>query len=146
MPEPEWPVIARKSPRRWRTAPTAPIRDQEPVPGPSTEVFAQIAKKRNLWVGVGLAERSADPKKPYNTIAFVGPRPDILDLFGDKASARQHAERLGVLVLPGQFSLAHADAAFDAENGTLKSPARLHALVLELMNTTTALARPAERT
>jgi len=42
-------------------------------------------------------------------------------------------------VLPGQFSLPHADQAFDEENGALKLPARLHALVLELVNTTTAL-------
>ena len=56
---------------------------------------------------------------------------------------RQILNTLGVVVLPGQFSLAHADAAFDAETGALKSPARLHALVLELVNTTAALARPA---
>ena len=58
---------------------------------------------------------------------------------------RQVLNTLGVLVLPGQFSLAHADAAFDAESGALKSPARLHALVLDLVNTTTALARAAEQ-
>jgi chromate reductase len=58
---------------------------------------------------------------------------------------RQILNTLGVLVLPGQFSLAHADAAFDAETGALKSPARLHALVLELVNTTTAIARAAEQ-
>jgi hypothetical protein len=46
-----------------------------------------------------------------------------------------------VLVLPGQFSLPHADKAFDAENGALKAPARLHALVLELVNTAAALKR-----
>ena len=59
---------------------------------------------------------------------------------------RQVLNTLGVLVLPGQFSLAHADTAFDTENGALKSPARLHALVLELVTTTVALARPADRT
>ena len=58
---------------------------------------------------------------------------------------RQILNTLGVLVLPGQFSLAHADTAFDAESGALKSPARLHALVLELVNTTTVLGRPADR-
>lgn len=50
---------------------------------------------------------------------------------------RQILNTLGVLVLPGQFSLAHADTAFDPENGALKSPARLHALVLELVGTAT---------
>lgn len=56
---------------------------------------------------------------------------------------RQVLNTLGVLVLPGQFSLPHADTAFDPENGMLKSPARLHALVLDLVNTTAALAHPA---
>ncbi|MGK2953381.1 MAG: NADPH-dependent FMN reductase [Thiobacillus sp.] len=54
---------------------------------------------------------------------------------------RQILNTLGVLVLPGQISLSHADTAFDAETGALKSPARLHALVLELVDTTTALKR-----
>jgi NAD(P)H-dependent FMN reductase len=54
---------------------------------------------------------------------------------------RQILNTLGVLVLPGQFSLPHADAAFDEETGTLKSPARLHTLVLELVNTLAALKR-----
>ena len=53
---------------------------------------------------------------------------------------RQILNALGVLVLPGQFSLSHADTAFDAENGALQSPERLHALVLELVNTLAALA------
>ena len=56
---------------------------------------------------------------------------------------RQVLNVLGVLVLPGQFALPLSDQAFDEEGGTLmlKSPARLHALVLELVNTTAALQR-----
>lgn len=54
---------------------------------------------------------------------------------------RQILNTLGVLVLPGQFSLPHADKAFDAETGALRSPARLHSLVAELLQTTTALKR-----
>ncbi|MDP1924783.1 MAG: NAD(P)H-dependent oxidoreductase [Thiobacillus sp.] len=52
---------------------------------------------------------------------------------------RQVLNTLGVLVLPGQFSLPNADTAFDPENSALKSPARLHTLVLELVTTTKAL-------
>jgi chromate reductase len=52
---------------------------------------------------------------------------------------RQILNTLGVLVLPGQFALPHADQAFDAESGALKSPARLHGLLLELVQTATAL-------
>ena len=56
---------------------------------------------------------------------------------------RQVLNTLGVLVLPGQFSLPQADKGFDDADGVpmLKSPARLHALVLELVNTTAALKR-----
>jgi len=54
---------------------------------------------------------------------------------------RQILNTLGVLVLPGQFALPHADHAFDAENGALKSPARLHGLVLELVSTTNTLTQ-----
>jgi chromate reductase len=48
-----------------------------------------------------------------------------------------------VLVLPGQFSLPQADKGFDEADGTpmLRSPARLHNLLLELVNTTSALKR-----
>lgn len=54
---------------------------------------------------------------------------------------RQILNALGVIVLPGQFALAHADTAFDEENGALKSPARLHTLVTDLVTTTNALKR-----
>ena len=55
---------------------------------------------------------------------------------------RQILNALGVLVLPAQFSLANADEAFDAETGALTSPALLHSLVLELVQTVTALNKP----
>ncbi|MEW6416365.1 MAG: NAD(P)H-dependent oxidoreductase [Pseudomonadota bacterium] len=57
---------------------------------------------------------------------------------------RQILNALGVLVLPGQFSLAHADQGFDDADGALmlKSPARLHALVAELVTVTAALRQP----
>ncbi|MBT9567156.1 MAG: NAD(P)H-dependent oxidoreductase [Thiobacillus sp.] len=53
---------------------------------------------------------------------------------------RQILNALGVLVLPAQFSLADAEEAFDADTGGLKSPARMHSLVLELVTTTATLA------
>ena len=52
---------------------------------------------------------------------------------------RQILNTLGVMVLPGQFALAHADQAFD-ETG-LKSPQRLESLIQELIKTATALTR-----
>ena len=53
---------------------------------------------------------------------------------------RQILNALGVMVLPGQFSLADAEQAFDPESGALTSPDRLHSLVLELVRVTAALA------
>lgn len=43
----------------------------EPVPGPSTEYFGELAKKHNLYVVVGLVER--DRHLLYNVAALVGP-------------------------------------------------------------------------
>lgn len=50
-------------------------------------------------------------------LTFVGPRPDLLSLFGDKAEARKMAERLGVPVLAGtstSTSLSEAREFFEA--------------------------------
>jgi len=45
-------------------------------------------------------------------LAFVGPSPEALALFGDKVAARALAERVGVPVIPGSWTaLASADAA-----------------------------------
>ncbi|MGD0854801.1 MAG: carboxyl transferase domain-containing protein [Dehalococcoidia bacterium] len=48
-------------------------------------------------------------------LIFIGPRPDILDLFGDKAEARSLARRCGVPLLPGTLgatTLEEASAFF----------------------------------
>ncbi len=53
-------------------------------------------------------------------LVFVGPTPQTLDLFGDKAKARALAARLGVPVLPGTggpTSLEEAHAFFEAQRG-----------------------------
>jgi acetyl/propionyl-CoA carboxylase alpha subunit len=46
-------------------------------------------------------------------VAFVGPRPEILDLFGDKLRARRFAEKHGVPVLPGPDEVAPFGVAYD---------------------------------
>jgi len=52
-------------------------------------------------------------------LTFVGPRPEMLDLFGDKSAARGYARKLGVPVLPGSTGgTTPAEAqAFAAEHG-----------------------------
>src|ERR1700756_5455012 len=49
-----------------------------------------------LSENAGFAHRTAE-----EGIKFVGPRPEILELFGDKVRARALAERVGVPLLPG---------------------------------------------
>ena len=39
-----------------------------PIPGPTTAPFAEIARRNSAWVLAGThAERSDDPRRPYNT-------------------------------------------------------------------------------
>ncbi len=45
-----------------------------PIPGPHTDPFADVARRRNAWILVGTtAETSDDPDRPYNTSALVAP-------------------------------------------------------------------------
>ena len=44
-----------------------------PIPGPLTEPFAEVARRRGAWILVGsVAETSGDPQRPYNTSVLVG--------------------------------------------------------------------------
>jgi len=55
------------------STPASAVANQEAVPGPMTNRFAELAKKLNIWVAVGMSEKSPDPKKPYNAIVIIGP-------------------------------------------------------------------------
>jgi predicted amidohydrolase len=45
-----------------------------PIPGPFTDAFAEVARRRGCWILVGsLAETSADPTRPYNTSSLLDP-------------------------------------------------------------------------
>lgn len=48
----------------------------EPIPGPSTDYFGQLAKQHNLYIVVGLVERSQH--LIYNTAALVGPDGNLI--------------------------------------------------------------------
>lgn len=49
-----------------------------PIPGPFTEPFADVARRRSTWILAGsLAETSADPDRPYNTSVVIGPDGEI---------------------------------------------------------------------
>ncbi|GGV10962.1 pyruvate carboxylase [Actinomadura cremea] len=67
-----------------------------------------------LSENAGFARRCAE-----EGLTFIGPRPELLELFGDKARARELAVRLGVPVVPGTraaTTLAEA-RAFADEHG-----------------------------
>ena len=45
-----------------------------PIPGPWTEPFAEVARRRDTWILVGsLAETSDEPARPYNTSVLIAP-------------------------------------------------------------------------
>jgi len=45
-----------------------------PIPGPHTEPFAEVARRRHAWILVGsTAETSDDPARPYNTSTLIAP-------------------------------------------------------------------------
>ena len=48
----------------------------EPIPGPSTEYFGQLAKKHNLYIVAGLIER--DRHLIYNVAVLIGPDGDVV--------------------------------------------------------------------
>ncbi len=49
-----------------------------PIPGPFTQPFAEVARRRDAWILVGsLAETSDDPARPHNTSVLVGPDGEI---------------------------------------------------------------------
>ena len=48
----------------------------EPVPGPSTKYFGQLAKKHQLYIVAGLLERAEH--KVYNVAVLIGPEGDVV--------------------------------------------------------------------
>src|SRR6476646_4265319 len=45
-----------------------------PIPGPHTDPFAEVARRRDAWILVGsTAETSGDPDRPYNTSVMIAP-------------------------------------------------------------------------
>jgi predicted amidohydrolase len=49
-------------------------RSARPVPGPITEAFCEVARRRDAWILAGsVAESSDDPARPYNTSVLIGP-------------------------------------------------------------------------
>src|SRR6185437_8794446 len=96
------------------------------------EAIVATARSARSWAihpGYGfLSESAAFARRCAAAgLTFIGPAPAVLDLFGDKAEARQYALACDVPVLPGTSeatTLAEA-TAFAAEHG----PVMIKALV-----------------
>ncbi|MGH7958218.1 MAG: pyruvate carboxylase, partial [Opitutaceae bacterium] len=70
------------------------------------ESIVAIAKEKNVEAihpGYGFLSENAEFARACERagIIFVGPRPDLLEMMGDKTAARSLAQRIGVPVLPG---------------------------------------------
>jgi pyruvate carboxylase len=75
---------------------------------------AKASRCDSVHPGYGfLSENSAFAKRCCEEgIAFIGPRPETLTLFGDKTQARELARSLGIPIIPGSpHALASAEEA-----------------------------------
>ena len=53
-----------------------------PIPGPHTEPFGEVARRRDAWILVGsTAEISDDPGRPYNTSTLIAPDGSIAAIY-----------------------------------------------------------------
>lgn len=100
------------------------------IPGVGAAAYLDIAEVANAAVRTGcervhpgygfLSENAAFARRCIESgLTFIGPPPEQLDLFGDKARSRQYAIECGVPVLPGTssaVSVAQAKA-FVSEHG-----------------------------
>ena len=113
-------------------APHARVTDESlPLPGRGaaayldTEEVVAAAVKAGcdaLHPGYGFLSESAAFARACAEagILFIGPSPETLELFGDKARARRLARQLGVPAIAGTFeasSVAQAEAFFDSLGG-----------------------------
>jgi predicted amidohydrolase len=57
---------------------TSPAEAAEPVPGPSTKLFADLAKRLGVYVTVPLLEVDSTERHYYNSVVLVGPQGRIL--------------------------------------------------------------------
>ena len=81
------------------------------LPGPLTEPFSELARDLDCWILLGsLAERSTDPKRPYNTSALLDPAGQIAALYRkrhlfDVAIDDGQSDRESARITPGDKSV-----------------------------------------
>jgi predicted amidohydrolase len=62
----------------------------EPIPGPSTEYFGQLAKKHNIYIVPGLIER--DGRLVYNVAVLIGPDGKVIGKYRKNCLPRSEIE------------------------------------------------------
>jgi predicted amidohydrolase len=62
----------------------------EPIPGPSTDYFGELARKHNLYIVAGLVERSGH--LIYNTAALIGPDGKLVGKYRKTSLPRSEIE------------------------------------------------------
>lgn len=110
---------------RFRADEARPLRGVGPAAYLDREQLVAIARDAGcdaVHPGYGFLAESASFALACQDggLRFVGPRPETLNLFGDKAKARRQAAELGVPLLAGTegpTSLGEARAFFEAQNG-----------------------------
>src|SRR3984885_6977249 len=95
-----------------------PLRGVGPAPYLDLDQIIAIAQSAGcdaIHPGYGFLSENAKfaHRCAEEGIRFIGPRPEILKLFGDKVQARLLAERAGVPVLPGTSGPTGLDEARD---------------------------------
>jgi predicted amidohydrolase len=88
------------------------------IPGPHTDPFAAVARRRDVWVLVGsTAETSTDPLRPYNTSTLIAPDGSIAAVYRkihlfDVAVERGPVDTESARVMPGdRLVTAEVDGA-----------------------------------
>jgi len=81
----------------------------EPIPGPSTEYFGQLAKSNNLYIVAGLLER--DHHLVYNVAALLGPDGKLAGKYRKTALPRSE--------IAGGIAPGHEYPVFDTRFGKL---------------------------
>src|SRR6187551_338286 len=89
---------------------------------------AEITAADAIHPGYGFLSENAEFARIVEScrLGFIGPRSDVMSLWGDKIRARETAKRFGLPMLPGSEALRDAEHA-EAEAGRVGYPVMIKA-------------------
>ena len=92
----------------WRGARSDEAAHAEPIPGPSTDAMAVLARTTGIHLLMGsILERSAGESRTFNTTCLLSPRGELL--------ARYRKIHLFDVDLPGRVTVRESDARAPGE-------------------------------